>query len=169
MALKANSEALLQKSQEKQVAQEQEIGKMARELEEAKKEAFRTYEKCIKKYKASDDFMNVVEKRAGEYHRMGYNDCLNFIRSGNTVDLNVHSFEVYLEKELGQLERGQEKVVGKDIGVGVVIKKNLEETEVVTRIVRNEKVAGEGYFKEEDVGEDAENLAKNSTNSSAEA
>lgn len=40
-------------------------------LEEAKKEASLTYKDCVKKYKASEDFLTVVEERTGEYHGMG--------------------------------------------------------------------------------------------------
>lgn len=118
-AVRVDLEIKIQKLQEILVARANEIGKSAEALAEARKAASLSYKDCVEKYKASGDFVTAVEEKAGEYHVMGFNDCLTFIGAGNRVDPNEHSFESFLEKELAHLGEGTESAGGQTIVEGV--------------------------------------------------
>lgn len=102
-AIRVELEIKIQKLQDTLASQACMIDKSINALAEATKTASLTYTNCVEKFKASDEFIMVVEEKAGEYHGIGYSDCLRFVGAGNVVDLKAHSFETFLEKELTHL------------------------------------------------------------------
>lgn len=58
-------------------------------LETVVREANITYNDCVAKFVGTQDFVDMVEEKAGENHEIWYNDCLNFIGAGNMVNLEA--------------------------------------------------------------------------------
>lgn len=46
-----------------------------------------------------------MEEKEGEFYEIGYNDCLNFIGSGNVATLEAHAIEKFRDVEIPRLEK----------------------------------------------------------------
>lgn len=53
----------------------------------------------------TQDFVDRVEEKSGEYHEIGYYDCLNFVGVGNVVNLEAHSINKFRHVEIARLEK----------------------------------------------------------------
>lgn len=69
-------------------------------LERVEKEANITYNDCVAKFVETQDFVDKVEEKVGEYHEIGYRDCLNFIGAENVVNLEDHSIDKFSHVKL---------------------------------------------------------------------
>lgn len=83
---KAISESLraeVERLKAKVIKKQSEVENVTATLETVEKEANIIYKDCVDKFLDTQAFVDKVEEKAGEYHEIGYYDCLNFIGVGN--------------------------------------------------------------------------------------
>lgn len=73
-------------------------------LEKLEKDAAITYKDAVEKYQKSEEFEELVNLKAGNYHEEGFNDCIAFVGVGNAVDPAVHNVQNYRAMALAGLE-----------------------------------------------------------------
>lgn len=74
-------------------------------FEKVEQDANITYNDCVAKFLETQDFIDIMEEKAGNYHEFGYNDCLNFIGVGKVADFEAHSLENFRVVEMARLEK----------------------------------------------------------------
>lgn len=90
-----------------------EVEKITETLERVEKEANITYNDYVAKFVETQNLVDMVEEKAGEYHEIGYNDYLKFIGVGNTANLELHSIEKFRHVEIARLEMEKKEAAEK--------------------------------------------------------